>query len=93
MKFRNLVFLFTIILILLAWFTKPDYDDFVAFHEEQDSNLSSPPIIKYTDAFLFSQVTVIYYHAVDSKELQKTVAVAAAEEKYIGLFGKFWSLN
>lgn len=93
MKFRNLVFLFLVIIILLAWFTKPDYDDFVAYHEQQDSNLTSPPVIDYSDAFLFSQVKVTYYQSVDAKDLQKTVAVPAVEEKYIGLFGKFWSLN
>jgi len=93
MKFRNLVFVFLVVVILLAWFTKPDYDDFVSYQDQQVSNLNSPPVIEYSDALLFSQVKVTYYQQVDAKASGTPVAVPAIEEKYIGLFGKFWLLN
>lgn len=93
MKFRNLVFLFVVVVILLAWFTKPDQDDFMSYYDQRESNLISPPVIDYTDGVLFSKVKVTYYKAVDAVAEQKQVAVPAMKEEYIGLFGKFWSLD
>ncbi len=98
MKFRNLVFLFIVILILVAWFTKPDYDDFMAFREEQASDLHSPPVVDYSDGFLFSQVKVTHFQplekmAADSTGQQQTLAVPTQVEKYIGVFGRFWSID
>ena len=98
MKFRNLVFLFIVALILVAWFTKPDYDDFMVFREEQASDLHGPPVVDYTDGFLFSQVKVTHFQAlekpaVDSTGQTQTLAVPSQTEKYIGLFGRFWSID
>lgn len=98
MKFRNLVFLVIVAVLIAAWYTKPDYDDFVDFREQQPSNLTSPPVIDYSDGFLYSHVTVTYFQP---KELsvkidggaKAAVAVPVSKEKYIGLFGKFWQLS
>lgn len=98
MKFRNLVFLFVIAIILIAWFTKPEYKDFVLFQEKQDAHPGIPPSIEYEDRFLFSQIKVVYYETREMEssgpEGQRTaLAVPVSTEKFIGLFGRFWSID
>lgn len=98
MKFRNLVFLFIVAVVLIAWYTKPDYDDFLAYRDKQTDLPKIPPSIEFTDAFLFSQVKVVYFEPreVDIKiqgDKKAAVAVPLRTEKFIGLFGRFWSTD
>ncbi|MFN4315420.1 MAG: hypothetical protein ACK4E0_14060 [Chitinophagaceae bacterium] len=98
MKFRNLVFLIVVAVILTAWFTKPSYDDFMKFREKQANVAGMAPSVDYSDLVLYSQVKVTYYTAreVNLKSAggeKPAVAVPVKTEKYIGLFGRFWSMD
>ncbi len=98
MKFRNVVFLFIAAVILVAWFTRPSYDDFVKFQADKQAQISSPPVIEFTNSFLFSRVQVTYFEKravpVPLQGDQKAaIAVPRSKEKYLGLFGRFWSLD
>lgn len=98
MKFRNVVFLFIAAAILAAWFTRPSYDDFLKFQAGQKEQISSPPVIEFTNSFLFSRVQVTYFEKREVKvplpgDQKAAIAVPRSKEKYLGLFGRFWSLD
>ncbi len=96
MKFRTLIFLFIAMVVLTAWFTKPDYDDFIVFQQDRAQQFAVPPVIDYSEAFLFSKVDVTYYASVKNAGLNTTqneVAVPVRKESFIGLFSRFWELK
>lgn len=97
MKFRNIVFLVIIIILAIAGITKPTYADFAKFRQTNDAGIGSPPVIEYVNGFVYSVYTVSYFEV---KEVDKTsgsekdaIAVPLKKERYLGLFGKFWSLD
>ncbi len=92
LKFRNLIFLFIIGAILVAWFTKPGLDDFNKFYHPHLSADGTPPVVDVSDKFLYSTATVNYYSPVNIRlnNSNGKVAVPVRKESYIGLFGRFW---
>ena len=92
MKFRRLIFVVIIVIVLIAWFTKPNLQDFNDFYLKQRTD--KPVIIDLSDQFLYSTVDVSWYVAaqLDPSAQAAPKAVVAGKEKYLGLFGRFWKL-
>lgn len=91
MKFRTIVFLFIIAIILIGVFTKPGVDDFKEYYIAQQRSLQTPPVIEYTNGIAYSIFSVRSFAATTTTD-NKAVAVPVVKEKYLGLFGKFWKL-
>ena len=89
MKFRLLVLLALFLLVVIAWFTKPDLQD---FNKEYRNALAAdgPPVIDFSDKFLYSSVEVNFYTAARLEPGAPKKAVSVKKEEFIGLFGKFW---
>lgn len=97
MKFRNIVFLFIILVIAAAAFTKPSGEKFNQYYKEQYPNITSPPVIEYTNSMIYSvykvtNVDVVALPDTTQADSKTVKAVARPVEKYIGLFGRFWRL-
>jgi hypothetical protein len=90
MKFRTVVFLFIVIILLIGAFTKPGPDAFKEYYSKQ-YGISSPPMIEYTNGIAYSIFAVTNF-AITS-EGKKQVAVKAGQTKYLGLFGRFWKID
>ena len=94
MKFRNLVFIFIIAILLVAWFTKPGREAFQKFLASE--KISSPPLIEEADGVIYSMYTVSYFGVKEiapTDSSTKKIAVPLRKEKFLGLFGKFWKLD
>ncbi|MET0463345.1 MAG: hypothetical protein ABW007_09325 [Chitinophagaceae bacterium] len=90
MKFRTLVFIFIVLILLVGAFTKPSLDQFKAFYAKE-YGIQSPPMIEHTDGISYSLFSITAFSiTTDSKN--KPVAVAAPKVKYLGLFGRIWKL-
>lgn len=89
MKFRTLVFLFIIIVLIIGAITKPGVEDFKAFYAKQA--IQSPPVIEYTNGVAYSIFSVTNYGI--TTDGPKQMAVPAAKAKYLGLFGRFWKID
>ncbi|MBO9660604.1 MAG: hypothetical protein J7527_17410 [Chitinophagaceae bacterium] len=90
MKFRILVFIFVVLILLVGAFTKPGLDDFKTFYAKENG-ISSPPMIEHTDGISYSLFSVTAF-AITTDASGKQKAVAAPKIKYLGLFGRFWKL-
>ena len=90
MKFRRLVSLFIIAIIVIAFFTNPKEAGFTRFMQPRLSRVNSGPLIQYKNNLLYSVAEVTYFNP--STENGKLVA-SASKEKYIGLFGRFWKVS
>lgn len=90
MKFRTLVFLFIIAIILIGVFTKPGPDAFKEFYTKEHAR-ENPPVIEYTNGIAYSIFSATSFTATTTTD-NKKVAVPVVKEKYLGLFGKFWKL-
>ncbi|MBO9619912.1 MAG: hypothetical protein J7539_12860 [Niabella sp.] len=91
MKFRRSIFLFIIGIILIAYFTKPSKERFIAFI--QPANHQVPPVVDYQDKFLYASVTAIYVDAQNPVTEAGHLVAPARKETYIGLLGKYWKLD
>lgn len=90
MKFRRLISLLIVVVILLAFFTNPKEADLNEMVQPAVSRLQSPPLIEYKSNLIYSNATVTYLNPISVEG--KRIA-AASKERYIGLFGRFWKLN
>lgn len=90
MKFRTLVFLFIIAIILIGVLTRPGPDAFKEFYTKVHAN-ENPPVVEYTNGFAYSIFSATSFAATTTKD-NKKIAVPVVKEKYLGLFGKFWKL-
>src|SRR4051812_19209424 len=98
MKFRTIVFLFIIVIFAIAGFTKPGYESFMKFREETDRGQPSPPVIEYKNGFIYSVFTISHFDIRQVKDAKandgnSSIAIPVKKEKYLGLFGRFWSLD
>lgn len=98
MKFRNVVFLFLVALVLTAWLTRPGASDFEEFRQSLPGAKAMPPVIESQNGVLYSIFTITYFQAqpvavkvADSSKA--AVAVPVSKEKYLGLFGRFWKMD
>ena len=91
MKFRRLVLLLIFLVVVAAWFTKPDNEDFRQFYTSQ-GRMASPPVIEFSDRFIYSSVTVNFYTPAQVETGGTMKAVSVKKEEYLGLFGRFWKL-
>lgn len=90
-----MIFLLIIVVIAIAFFTKPNKDSFFDYVQKGQS-FSSAPIIEEKDYFLYKQFTITFFDqlpAVDSTGKSKNVAVSSDKETFLGLFGKFWKMD
>ncbi|MFT4093332.1 MAG: hypothetical protein QM640_06805 [Niabella sp.] len=87
MKFRRLISLLIIAVILIAFFTTPKETAFYKLIQSNSSRTIVAPLIEYKNHLIYSEVTLTYFTPVS--EQGKTVAVAS-KSKYIGIFGRFW---
>ncbi len=98
MKFRTVVFLFIIGILLVAWFTKPTQEDFKKFRESSN-RISSPPVIEMKDGYVYVLYTISYFDIKKVPQIKMSdnkdaaIAVPVSKERYLGLFGKFWKLS
>ncbi|MBN8878951.1 MAG: hypothetical protein J0I32_15490 [Sphingobacteriales bacterium] len=90
MKFRTLVFLFIIAIVLIGALTKPGPDAFKEFYTKEHTR-ENPPVIEYTNGVAYSIFSVTSFTAVTTTGNNK-MAVPVIKEKYLGLFGRFWKL-
>jgi len=90
MKFRSIVFLFIIAIIVIGVLTKPGTDAFKEYYSSQ-GGLRTPPVIEYTNGVAYSIFSVTSF-GITQPEGDKKLAVPVAKEKYLGLFGRFWKL-
>ncbi|PZR20984.1 MAG: hypothetical protein DI535_29090 [Citrobacter freundii] len=90
MKFRTVVFVFIIIVILIGVFTKPDRDAFIEYYSKQ-SGINTPPVIEYKNGIAYSIFTITTYSVADNGN--KKMAFTAGKAKYLGLFGRFWKID
>jgi hypothetical protein len=97
MKFRNVVLLFIIALLLAAWFTKPSLGDFKKF-TESSNKITAPPMIEVVEGYVYAVYSVSYFDirkipGTKSGKGESEIAVPLKKEKYLGLFGKFWKID
>ena len=90
MKFRTLVFLFIIAIVLIGVLTKPGPNAFKEFYIKEYIR-ESPPVIEYTNGVAYSIFSATSFTATTTAD-NKKVAVPVVKEKYLGLFGRFWKL-
>jgi hypothetical protein len=90
MKFRTLVFIFVVLILLIGAFTKPGLDDFKTYYSKE-YGITSPPMIEHTDGISYSLFSVTAF-SISTDASKKQMAVAAPKVKYLGLFGRFWKL-
>ena len=90
MKFRRLVSLLIIAVIIIAFFTNPKETDFNAFIQSGIARQSEPPLIEYNNKLLYSSASITYFQPISQ---QGQFKAAANRENYIGLFGRFWKVN
>ena len=94
-RFSKIFFLFIAAVVLLAIFTRPSPDAFTRA-ELVGKSSTMAPMIEYTNAWLYAQVTVQYYEAKvipDTAAGSRSIVIPAAKEKYIGLMGRFWKID
>jgi len=91
MKFRRSIFLVIILLVVLAWFTKPGLEDFHKFYEDE-LRTDTPPLIDLSDRFLYTSVTVSYFSIARLNPGEEKKAITGRKDEYLGLFGRFWKL-
>ncbi|RYY62924.1 MAG: hypothetical protein EOO05_01050 [Chitinophagaceae bacterium] len=91
MKFRRLFFLALFLLLVIAWFTRPSLEAFNKFYRDEVA-AGVPPVIDFSDKFLYSSVTVNFYTAARIEPGTPKKAVSVKKEEFLGLFGKFWKL-
>ncbi len=91
-RFRNIVFLFIIAIILVAFFTRPGLEQFKDY-QPSVATVKTPPVIDYENRFLYSRFTVTYYTAQPAAGEKPGVAVPYGKDTYIGLFGRFWKMD
>ena len=89
MKFRRIVPVLLLLLIIAAWFTKPSLPDFNQFYRSEMAT-NGPPLIDYSDKFIYSTVDVNFYQPARLEPGSSLKAVSVRKESYLGLFGKFW---
>ena len=90
MKFRRLISLLIIAIILIAFFTNPKESDFSQFIKPETGKVQSPPLIEYESRLIYSNATVTYFNPAS---VEGKIIAAASKEKYIGIFGRFWRIN
>jgi len=90
MKFRTIVFLFIILVVLIGVFTKPDREAFIEYYSKQ-SGINIPPVIEYQNGVAYSIFTITTYSIAAEGNKQK--AFTAGKAKFLGLFGRFWKLG
>ena len=89
MKFRTVVFLVIITIILIGVFTKPGAEAFKEFYAKE-GGIRTPPVIEYEDRVAYSTFSVTSFGVTNTGT--KELAVPVVKEKYLGLFGRFWKL-
>ncbi|GAB3006822.1 hypothetical protein GCM10027051_02950 [Niabella terrae] len=87
MKFRRLISILILLVIVVAFFTNPRKEAFMDFIQSGPATFDAPPTVSYTNHFLYSQAEVTYFRPLT--EAGKQIA-AASKEQYIGVFGKFF---
>ena len=90
MKFKRIISLIIIAIIVLAFLTNPKEADWYNFVRLQVADLQSAPMIGYKNNLIYSSASITFFSPATEKG--KLVATANKEE-YIGLFGKFWRLK
>ncbi len=96
MKFRRLVFVFIGLVILLAWFTKPDLEKFQEFYASEARQIGTPPVIEARNNFVYSRFDVSHFDKITvgtDNAARKSLAVPVRKSVYIGLFGRFWKMD
>ncbi|MCH5599896.1 hypothetical protein [Niabella ginsengisoli] len=86
MKFRRLISLLIIAVILIAFFTNPKEADFHQFVKPDMGKVQSAPLIEYESRLIYSNATVTYFNPAS---VEGKIIAAANKEKYIGVFGVF----
>lgn len=89
MKFRTIVFLVIITIILIGVFTKPGPEAFKEFYA-REGGIRTPPVIEYADRVAYTTFSVTSFGITNTGT--KELAVPVVKEKFLGLFGRFWKL-
>ena len=98
MKPRQVVLLILIAALLIAWFTKPGKEDLQKYLDIDETGIGSPPIIEYTNGYVYSKFDVSYFDINNAKETyingeRKMINAPVKKEKWLGVFGKFWKMD
>lgn len=90
MKFRRIVSLFILAIIVVAFFTNPKQSDFTTFIQPEIKQQSAAPLIQYKNNLIYSVAEITFFK--QNTEEGRFVA-NALKEKYIGIFGRFWKVD
>lgn len=90
MKFKQIVFIIILAALGAAYFTKPTKDQFMAYIQPSFSIKGAAPVIDYQDRFFYADITATYIYLTNPQGNGPTGAATGNQERYIGLFQKFW---
>ena len=93
MKFRKLVIIFILAVVVAAYFTKPTKDDFIKYIQPTVLHTGQPPVVDYQDKFLYANVATTFVDIKDAANNNGRLTAPASKATYIGLFGRFWKVN
>jgi hypothetical protein len=93
MKFRKLVLILIFAGLIVAYFTKPQKDDFVKYIQPTVNRTQIPPAVDLQDKILYTKVKATYIDLQHPSQKGSQLAATAIEENYIGILGRFWKVD